>query len=371
VRFTDGIEAAVPLTKEALRAFRAEDTSGADDQPGLWLAAYTASDIWDDESWRILTVRHMRVAREIGDISVLPLSLDSLVVVHLFAGERAAAAAQLAEIQAIGEATGIAMAPFGALTMAAQRGDEPAATAMIEALTVRSEGSGVIVANWARSLLLNGLARYRDAVAAAGALARYPNWALSELIEAAVRSGQPELAAGAYERLAATAGASGTDWALGLLARCDALLATDQTADALYQLAIEHLGRTSIRIELARAHLLYGEWLRRENRRSDARAHLRAAYDMFTAAGAEAFAERARHELAATGEQVADRTPRASNSLTAQEAHIAGLAGSGLTNAQIGAQLFLSPHTVEWHLRKVFTKLGITSRRQLRPSDAG
>ena len=163
----------------------------------------------------------------------------------------------------------------------------------------------------------------------------------------------------------------GSDWALGLLARSAALLATGATADGLYREAIERLGRTRIRSELARGHLLYGEWLRRENRRQEARGQLRTAHDMLTAAGAGAFAERARHELAAAGEPVAARATRASDNLTVQEAHIARLAGRGLTNAEIGAQLFLSPHTVEWHLRKVFTKLGITSRRQLRPSDTG
>jgi ATP/maltotriose-dependent transcriptional regulator MalT len=179
-----------------------------------------------------------------------------------------------------------------------------------------------------------------------------------------------ELATSAYERLAVTTRACETDWALGMLARSGALLATGRTAEGLYRQAIEHFGRTRIRMELARAHLVYGEWLRRENRRQEARCQLRSAYDMLTAAGAEAFADRARRELAA-GESVEERAPRASDALTAQEAHIAGLAGNGLTNAEIGAQLFLSPHTVEWHLRKTFTKLGITSRRQLRPSGEG
>jgi ATP/maltotriose-dependent transcriptional regulator MalT len=230
---------------------------------------------------------------------------------------------------------------------------------------------------WAQSVLLNGLARYSDAAAAARTAAAYRiesgvvYWAVSELIESAIRSGQPELAASAYEPLAATARASGTEWALGMLARTDALLRTGPAADALYQRAIEHLGRTRIKMELARGHLLYGEWLRRENRRQEARSQLRTAYNMLTAAGSDAFADWARRELAAAGESVRERTARASDTLTVQEAHIAALAASGLTNAEIGAQLFLSPHTVEWHLRKVFTKLGITSRRQLRPSDPG
>jgi ATP/maltotriose-dependent transcriptional regulator MalT len=381
VLFTDGYLAAAPLAKEALRAFRAEDTSGAADQPWLWLAAITAADMWDDKSWSILTARHVRLARALGDLSTLPLTLNSLVYVHLFAGERAAAASLVAEIQVIGEATGVALAPYGALALAAWRGDEAAAVTLIEAsmpdVVARGEDTGVMVTNWAHSVLLNGLARYRDALPVARAATQNPiesavvYWALAELIESAVRSGRPEVAATAYERLAVTARACGTEWALGTLARSGALLATGSTADGLYQQAIEHFGRTRIRIDLARTHLVYGEWLRRESRRQEARVQLRNAYDMLTAAGADAFADRARRELAATGESVAERAARASDTLTAQEAHIAGLAGSGLTNAEIGARLFLSPHTVEWHLRKIFTKLGITSRRQLRPSEAG
>jgi DNA-binding CsgD family transcriptional regulator len=378
---TDGFLAAVPLLKEALRAFHAEDATGPRDQPWLWLAAITAARLWDDESWSILTARHVRVAREVGELSALPLTLNSLVVVHLFAGERAAATSLVAEIQAIGEATGVALAPYGALALAAWRGDDAVAGPLIEASVAealaRGEAAGVMVAQWAQSVLLNGLGQYELALPAARSAADYPidsgivNWALSELIEAAVRGGQPDLAAGAYQRLAATARASGTEWALGALARSGALVATGRTADALYQQAIEHLGRTRVKMELARAHLLYGEWLRRENRRREARGQLRTAYNVFAAADAGAFADRARHELAAAGESISERATRASDTLTVQEAHIAGLAGSGLTNAEIGAQLFLSPHTVEWHLRKVFAKLGITSRRQLRPPDAG
>jgi DNA-binding CsgD family transcriptional regulator/tetratricopeptide (TPR) repeat protein len=381
VLFTDGYAAAVPLAKEALQAFRNADTSAASDQPWLWLASITAADFWDDESWSILTARHVRVARDIGDLSELPLTLNGLVFVHLFSGERAAAASLVAEIHTIGEATGIGLAPYGALGLAAWHGDETGASPLIEAsmtdVVARGEDAGVMVTHWARSLLMNGLTRYDDALTAARAAAEHPiesaviYWALTELIESAVRSGRPDVAGSAYERLAATTRASGTEWALGVLARSGALLATGRTADDLYQQAIERLGRTRIRMELARAHLVYGEWLRRENRRQEARGQLRSAYDILTAARADAFADRARRELAAAGEPVAERVTRASDTLTAQEAHIAGLAGSGLTNAEIGAHLFLSPHTVEWHLRKVFNKLGITSRRQLRPSGAG
>jgi DNA-binding CsgD family transcriptional regulator len=379
VMFTEGYDAAVPKAQEALRAFRADGTPGAGDLPWLWLAAVTAADLWDDESWSVLTARHVQAARDVGDRSNLPLTLNSLVLVHLFAGERAAAASLVAEIEAIAEATGGGLGPYGALALAAWRGDETEATPLIEAsmtdVVARGEDSGVMMTHWARAVLLNGLTRYADALTEARAAAEHPlvsavvYWALAELIEAAVRTGRPELAAGAYERLAATAHATGTDWGLGVLARAGALLATGPGADAQYQQAIEHLGRTRLRMELARTQLVYGEWLRRENRRQEARDQLRSAYAILTAAGADAFADRARRELAATGEPVDGRAAGASDTLTAQEANIARLAGSGLTNAEIGAQVFLSPHTVEWHLRKVYAKLGITSRRQLRPTD--
>ncbi|GAA4950341.1 LuxR family transcriptional regulator [Nonomuraea thailandensis] len=377
--YADGYPAAVPPAREALLAFRAEDKSGANEQPWLWLAGVTAADMWDDESWVILTERHVRVARDVGDLSVLPLTLNSLAVVRLFSGERAAAVSLVAEIQAIAEATGGALAPYGALVLAAWHGDESAAAPLIEASTAdvmaRGEDSGVLVTCWARALMLNGLARHQEAVTAARAATEHPvesavvYWALSELVEAAVRSGQAELAAAARDRLAATARVAGTDWALGVLARAEALLAAGRTAEDLYRQAIDHLGRTRIRMELARARLMYGEWLRRENRLREARGQLRIAYDLLTAAGADAFADRARHELAAAGEPVTERATRPRDTLTPRETHIARLAGNGLTNAEIGARLLLSPHTVEWHLSKVFSKLGITSRRQLRLPD--
>jgi ATP/maltotriose-dependent transcriptional regulator MalT len=191
-------------------------------------------------------------------------------------------------------------------------------------------------------------------------------WLLADLIEAAVRSGKPERAAGSLARLAEIAGASATEYALGILARCRAMLGDGETADRHYREAIERLGRTRMRVALARALLLYGEWLRRENRRVDAREQLRAAHKMLGDAGMEAFADRARHELQATGETVRKRTVDTLDDLTPQETQIARLAAGGRTNPEIGAQLFLSPRTVEWHLRKVFGKLGIASRRELR-----
>lgn len=375
--FTDGYPAAVPLIKQAVQAFAEPDgTLEQDDQRWLWLAAVVAVHVWDDESWDVLTARHVRIARELGDLTELPLVLNSRLVLNLWSGQFQAATSLLTEIRTIQETTGIGLAPYGAIIQAAWRGTDDAAAliaaSMDDALT-RREGSGVLVSHWARALLMNGRARYQEALPSAQGATEFPefgvaNWALSELFESAVRSGRPELAAETLSRLTEMTEASGTEWALGVLARAKALLATGPAAEAGYREAIERLGRTRVRMELARAHLVYGEWLRREGRRQDAREQLRTAYEMFRTAGADAFADRSRHELAATGEAVDERARRTGDALTPQEAHIAELAGSGLTNAEIGARMFLSQHTVEWHLRKVFTKLGITSRRQLRPA---
>ena len=298
---------------------------------------------------------------------------------NLFTGDLGTAAALLAEAKTINEATGAYLAPYGEISLAAWRGHEEAAMPLIAAAiddaTNRGEGGGVSTCHFANAILFNGLARYDQALAAAKQATTYPaeyglaNWGLPELVEAAARSGHLEQAAERIELLDRIATSSGTDWGLGLLARSRALLSTGSAAEAAYLAAIERLGRTQMRMDLARAQLVYGEWLRREGRRHDARGQLRPAYKMFSSAGADAFAERARRELAATGEVLDERSARPDSGrdlLTAQEAHIAELAGTGLTNAEIGAQMFLSQHTVEWHLRKVFVKLGITSRKQLR-----
>jgi DNA-binding CsgD family transcriptional regulator len=232
-------------------------------------------------------------------------------------------------------------------------------------------GVAATTAHWAAAVLYNGLARYEEAAASARRAAAdtfapwLSMWALPELVEAAARSGNASLARDELERLIATTRPCGTDWALGIEARCRALLSDGAVADELYREAIDRLSRTLLRPELARAHLLYGEWLHREGRRVDAREQLRAAHDMLAAIGMEAFAARARRELAATGETVRKRTTEVSSVLTAQEAQIARLARDGRTNPEIGAQLFLSSRTVEWHLRKIFAKLGIGSRREL------
>jgi DNA-binding CsgD family transcriptional regulator len=234
------------------------------------------------------------------------------------------------------------------------------------------------VVEWASALLYNGHGRYAEALAAAQRGSEHDDlvqyaWALVELIEAGVRSGAPDATAAALDRLSERTQASGTDWALGIEAGSRALLSDDAAAEALYREAIDRLARSRGRVHLARARLLYGEWLRREQRRVDAREQLRAAHEMFTAMGAEGFAERARGELLATGETVRKRTVETRDDLTAQEAQIARLARDGRTNPEIGAQLFISPRTVEWHLRNVFTKLGIRSRRELHDAlpDAG
>ena len=259
--------------------------------------------------------------------------------------------------------------------MAAIRGREREARTLIDATISEAaqygQGLGVTVAHCHHAVLCNGLARYEEAVSAAQAAARHqeefgaPRWALAELVEAAARSGAPELASDALERLLETTRASGTDWALGVEARSRALLSEGAAAESLYREAIERLSRTRVRVNLALAHLLYGEWLRGENRRVDARAQLDIAHEMLSQFGAEAFAERARRALQGTGAKVRKRTVARYTALTAQEAQIARFAGHGLTNAEIGARLFLSPHTVEWHLRKVFSKLGIASRRDI------
>jgi DNA-binding CsgD family transcriptional regulator len=306
---------------------------------------------------------------------VLPIALNTRIGVHLSAGEFGAAASLLEEVKAVTEATGSHLAPYVGLALAAFRGDEAQAhelfAATMREVLPRGEGIGLTIAHWASALLYNGLGRYDDALAAAELASEHPEdlrfctRALVELIEGAARSGQPERAADALQRLTESTRASGTELALGTEARSRALLSEGEAADSLYREAIERLARTRVSTAVARARLLYGEWLRRERRRLDARAQLRVAHEMFTTMGMEGFADRAARELLATGERARRRTPETSSDLTAQEAQIARLAGDGHTNPEIAARLFLSPRTVEWHLRKVFAKLDISSRHQL------
>jgi DNA-binding CsgD family transcriptional regulator len=373
---TDGYAAATATLRRALSAFRGTDVSREEGLRWLWLAVRAAGDLWDDESWHLLATRQVEFARDAGALTVLPVALNSRIYMHLNAGELAAAASLIEEAEAVTEATGSHLAPYGALLLAVWRGREAEATAlsaaMMDEVVRRGEGLGLTVLLWATAVLYNSLGRYEDALAAAQRVGQesyeqlFSKWSAVELIEAATRIGVRERVADACERLSETTRASGTDWALGIEARTRALLSDDDTADRLYREAIDRLSRTRVRVELARAHLLYGEWLRRERRRVEAREQLRTAHGMFVAMGAEGFAERARRELAATGETVRKRTVERRDELTPQEAQIARLARDGYTSPEIGAQLFISPRTVEWHLRNVFTKLGISARRELR-----
>jgi DNA-binding CsgD family transcriptional regulator len=372
---TEGRDTATPLLKQALSAFRKQDTSTVEGLRWLWLAGRVAQDLWDDESWEVLCTQHVRLARQVGALTVLPISLRSRIFVHTFWGELDDGAALIGEVQSVNEATGTQLAPYGAAALAALRGHEAEATELIHAtiddVAIRGEGMGLGISHFTAALLYNGLGRYAEALAAAESACEFDDlgvlaWALSELIEAAARSGKREIATAAFQRLSQSTRAGATDWALGVEARGRALVSEDSAAEPLYREAIDRLGRTRVRVDLARAHLLYGEWLRRAGRRVDAREQLRPAHEMFSRFGAEGFAERARRELLATGETVRKRTVETRDELTAQEAQIARLAADGRTNPEIGAELFISPRTVEWHLRKVFTKLEISSRKALR-----
>ena len=341
----------------------------------LWLAGRAAGFIWDYEGWDALTERQLKAARDVGALAVLPLTLSTRASVHLFAGELADAASLFAESAALAAATGSRTVPYGALTLTAFRGHENDAARLIDACTsdsiARGEGNGLTLTQWATALLCNGLARHEEALAAADKAAEDPRelwfstWAAVELIEAASRTGNAERATSSLEWLASNARASGSDWGLGIEARSRALLSHGDAAESLYREAIERLGRTRLRVDLARAHLLYGEWLRHERRRRDAREQLRTAFEMFDAMGIEAFARRAERELLATGERVRKRRVETRVELTVQESQVARLARAGLSNAEIGGRLFISQHTVAYHLRKIFNKLNITSRNQL------
>jgi DNA-binding CsgD family transcriptional regulator len=380
-RFTDGYAAGVVRLRQALHAFREEAGRRKDGiVRWLWTACPVApeplaADLWDDESWHELAAHAVRLAREAGALATLPIALSYRAGVHVLAGEFAAASALIEEADSITEATGNAPLRYTSLALAAWRGEEGPAVRLIEAsvkeANARGEGRALGLAGYATAVLYNGLGRYDVALAGAQRACDYDDlgfhgWSLIELVEAGVRSGAQDRAALARGQLEERARAAGTDWALGSLARSSALLADERTAEALYREALERLARCRIVVHLARAHLVYGEWLRRQSRRVDAREQLRLAYEMFQRIGAEAFAERARGELLATGETVRKRRDESTNVLTPQEALVARLAAQGRTNPEIGAQLFISARTAEYHLRKVFTKLGISSRRSLR-----
>jgi DNA-binding CsgD family transcriptional regulator len=381
----EGYVAAAPALKVALRAFRDEPFSEEEELRWLWLACRIARALADDGAWDELTARHLELARRTGAFSHLPVALSDRAVVELVSGRFGLATSLAAESDAVVEATGSHLAQRNSIMLANWRGRDAEALALIEArrqeVLRRGEGLWVVANEWGSAQRYNALGRYNDALAAAERAAEDPRglgpsiWLLAELIEAAVRSSQIDRATGPLAQLAELTHATGTDWALGTHARAAALLAEGATAERLYREAIERLSRipTCGSQTLARAHLLYGEWLCRQHRRVDAREQLRIAHAMLADMGAEAFADRARRELQATGETVRKRTVETLDELTPQEAQVAHLAADGQTNPEIGAQLFLSPRTVEWHLSKVFGKLGISSRKELRSalSDIG
>lgn len=369
----DGLEAAGPTLRSAVDAFLA-DPDPAWFQKGANLVSTAAALLWDFDGWAALSSRWTEHARASGALVPLVSALSVHELVAAWRGDLEEAAAVRDEGDALAEVLGTRMFPLGAALLAAYQGRPADAVPLLDTIAAeaveRSEGITAQSAHWAQAILHNGLGRYPDALAAAELavdetyLPQLTWWVLPELAEAASRTGKPDLAERACERLAGST--YGSDWALGLTARCRALLAEGAEAEQLYQEAVTRLGRTRLRPEFARALLLYGEWLRREQRPGDARQRLREAHELFTAMGAEAFAERARRELAATGEKIGQPSPQTTTGLTAQEEHIARLARDGRTNSEIGAELFISARTVEWHLRNVYSKLGIASRRGLR-----
>ncbi|QFR02059.1 AAA family ATPase [Streptomyces phaeolivaceus] len=375
-RFTEGHDKGAPVLKPALRAFRRAAGRDEDDaMRWLWLTWLVAGDLWDDEAWYELTTHAVRAARASGALNFLPLALGYRAAVHVHAGEFDLASALINESDNMTELTGNSPIAYPSLLLVAWRGEDAKAAELIRAAardaTAWGEGRAIGLAHYLLAVLNNGLGRYQDALDDAERAGEFEDLAsgafsLVELVEAGARSDAPEAAEAALRRLEERADASGTDWALGVLARSRALLHDGPAADALYREAVERLERSRITVHLARTHLVYGEWLRRENRRLDAREQLRTAYDMLRGFGATAFAERARRELLATGESVRQQTVDPREALTAQEAQIARLAADGRTNSEIGAELFISPRTVEWHLHKVFTKLDVNSRNKLR-----
>jgi DNA-binding CsgD family transcriptional regulator/tetratricopeptide (TPR) repeat protein len=374
MQVTQGYAAAVAPLRAALEAFRQDDGQSPATDRWLWLACRVAGDLWEHEIYEELATRGVRRAREAGALSVFPMSASYRAGVHIHAGEYAEPSALLEEAYAVARATHTALLVQARQIVAAWRGDEARALELIDAgrpeAIASGQGMALSMIECAHAVLLNGLGRYEEALPAAeracaqDELSLYA-LALVELIEAAVRSRRPWIAATALERLSERTRASGTEWALGIEARSRALVTDGPSAEPLYEEAVERLARGRLAPHLARAQLVYGEWLRRENRRVDAREQLRAAHDTFSRIGAEGFAERARRELSATGETARKRTLDTRHVLTAQEAQIAHLARYGLSNPEIGARLFISPRTVQYHLGKVFAKLDVTSRNQL------
>jgi DNA-binding CsgD family transcriptional regulator len=371
----EGYPAAAPVLRRAVSAFRGTDLSTEEGLRWLWLACHAAWMMWDHDSWDVLSARQVTLARDAGAWITLPMAYNVRAGAHAWAGEFTAAASMVAQAESVTEATGSNMAPYAALALAAYRGQETHAAQLIQTITGdaerRGEGGALAFVQWAAAVLGNSLGRYEQALTAAQRASedfpavRFAGWALAELIEAAVRSGAPERAASALQRLSGVARACGTNWVLGVEARSRALVSDGEAAEHLYREAIDRLGRTRLCLELGRAHLVYGEWLRRQRRHRHARDQLASAYEIFHSIGAAAFAGRARAELRAAGGQAREHAVQTQDPLTAQEALIARLAADGASNPEIATQLFISRATVVYHLRKVFTKLDVSSRSQL------
>jgi len=358
-----------------LEAFRG-DTVGTEERlRWSWLAGRTAAFIWDYDTWDALTSLQVEAARAAGALSVLPLTLSTSAGVQLFGGRLSEAESYFEQAEAVADVTDTRTARSAAVLVAAFRGYEQEARQFIDAaakdFAARGEGMGVTLTRCAVAVLCNGLARYDEAYVAAEDALEDPNelwfwpWATVELIESASRTGQVAAAMPAFERLSESTAASGTEWGSAVEDRCRALLSEGALAEKSYRSAIDRLMPTALRLDLARTHLLFGEWLRRESRPAEAREQLGAAYRLFTDIGSESYAERARVELRATGERTRKRSPDWNVRLTPQEARVAQLVAQGGTNVEIAAQLFISPSTVEYHLHKVFRKRGVRSRTQL------
>ena len=373
--FTVGTGAAAPTLRRAIAAFAGDDASVDEVLRWGWLAARAAIWLGDHDRGLEIPMRAVQFARDAGALEVLAVADNVCGQAAAWGGDFELADLLAAEVVAVKEATGSRIGPYAAISLVGLRGREAEAVELIdrviEGAVAGGQGTAVQYAHWARAVLMNGLGRYEEALASAELASGctpeifIATWALSELVEAAARTGNGERAEGALARLGEQARETGADWGLGIHAHSRALLSEGEVAERAYREAIDRLGRTRLRPHLARAHLLYGEWLRREHRRVDARAQLRTAHEMLQTIGMEAFADRARGELLATGEKVRKRTDETRDELTPQERQIARLARDGRSNPEIGAQLFLSPRTVEWHLRKVFAKLEIHSRHEL------
>jgi DNA-binding CsgD family transcriptional regulator len=374
VRFTDGIRAGAPILKLALAALL--DGNGDYEEDMRWplLACRVAADVFDDETWHLLASRYVLIARGAGALGVLPIFLMHLSLMHVFEGKLDTAEALVEEIDSIIDATGSRRISIPKLMLAACRGDEARASKLIDEAErdaiARGEGFVLTFGEHARAVLHNALGHYETALENAQRASEQDElhasaWSLPELVEAAVRSGKPELAADALQRLRERTQVAGTESALGIEARSRALLSDDALAEGLYREAIERLGHCRVALDLARAYLLFGEWLRRRGRRVDAREQLRTAHASFVEMGAGAFAERSYRELQATGETARKRTIETTDELTPHEARIARMARDGASNQDIATQLFVSRKTVEYHLHKVFSKLGISNRQQL------